>query len=441
MSLTDAAELVFAVSAVIAGGMLAATVAIRATRRALVAVAALLGAAAIALWVLYALHQHTPIAVSAAGTMLAALSQLVALLLRRLVLHTRRVDNQLAAAEQRLSDLIDREARERAAELERTLARARADSASLLTEQERRIAEERRRVAASHEREAGASFAASLATAQQQVDTRIREWTADLERSQRAVADQLQQLQQRQRQLISEAETRIAADAERLEAESEQQRAGLVRLRDELARAIQETVDAGNAELDAYGAERRRTLHELNERLRRRERALAEQIERDETEATRRIQATFDEVERRQVEQLQRVLERSTSSFSDAAAQEFEKAIKAAREDAAKRLSRELDRAVQAFLREAERVLAEQLGHVGDAGAQRLEKRLGLALAGFDRQRAEAIASFEQRLLGEEAELRRRIELLAADVEAERAVIEARLHDLVQRIDAAVSRA
>ena len=66
-------------------------------------------------------------------------------------------------------------------------------------------------------------------------------------------------------QLISDAETRIAADAERLEAESEQQRAGLMRLRDELARAIQETVAAGNTELDTYANERRRALHELSE--------------------------------------------------------------------------------------------------------------------------------------------------------------------------------
>lgn len=441
MHLTDVTEIVFAVAAVVAGGSLAATVAERATRSMLATLGLVLLAAAVALWVVYALHQHTAIAVSAAGTTLAAATELAALRLRRLVQHSRRVDSELAAAEHRLTTLIDEEATKRAAELERTLARARADSASLLAQQERRIADERRKVAADHEREAGSSLADALSAAQQQVEARLRSWTEDLERAQRGVTDQLAQLQQRQRQLIAEAEARIAADAERLEAESEQQRVGLVRLRDELARAIQETVEAGNADLDAYAAERRRTLHELNDRIRRRERSLAEQIERDETEAMRRIQVAFAEVERRQVEQLQRVLERAASSFSDAAAQQFTDAIRAAREDAATRLSRELDRAVQAFTREAERVLAEQLGHVGDAGAQRLEKRLSQVLVGLDRQRSEAIATFEQRLLSEEQELRRRIELLAADTEAERAVIEARLHELLQRIDTAVSRA
>jgi len=59
---------------------------------------------------------------------------------------------------------------------------------------------------------------------------------------------------------------------------------------------------------------------------------------------------------------------------------------------------------------------------------------------GLDRQRAEAIATFEQRLLNEEQELRRRIETLAADTEAERAVMEARLHELAQRIESATAR-
>jgi hypothetical protein len=439
--LTDVAEIVFAVAAVVAGVGLAVTVAGRASRNLLLGLALALGAAAVSLWVCYALEQDTPIAVSAAGTTLAAIMMLAAMRLRRLVQHARRVDSELASAEQRLENVIQREAAERAAELERTLARARADSASLLAEQERRIAEERRRAAAEQEREANASLAEALTRAQQHIETRLRSWTEDLDRAQRAVGDQLEQLKQRQRQLIVDAETRIAADIERLESEGEQQRSGLVRLRDELARAIQETVSEGSAELEAHAAERRRALHELNDRIRRRERSLAEQIEREETDATRRIETTFAEVERRQVEQLQRVLDRAATSFSEAATQQFGDAIRSAREDAATRLSRELERAVQAFTREAEKVLAEQLGHVGDAGTQRLEKRLSMVTSGLDRQRAEAIAAFEQRLLSEEQELRRRIETLAADAEAERAVIEARLHDLAQRIESATARA
>src|SRR5256714_7918325 len=204
--------------------------------------------------------------------------------------------------------------------------------------------EARRVAAAERARLAEDELGKALTAAQQQVEVRLIGWTDDLERAQRGVADQLTQLAQRQKQLIAEAEARIAADSERLEGESEQQRANLVRLRDELARASQEAVAAGSAELEGYATERRRSLHELNERIRRRERQLTELIEREETEATGRIQAAFADVERRQLEQLERLLTRAASSYSDAATQQFADAIKSAREAAATRSSRELER-------------------------------------------------------------------------------------------------
>src|SRR5262249_35244932 len=276
--------------------------------------------------------------------------------------------------------------------------------------------------------------------AQRQIEAHINAWNDDLERAQNAVVDQLAQLAQRQKQLISEAEARIAADAERLESESEQQRAGLVRLRDDLARATQETVTAGGSELEGFAAERRRALHELNERMRRRERQMSELIEREETEAMRRIQAGFAEVERKQIEQLDRILKRATTSYSDAAAQQFADTVRGTREAAATRLSRELDRSVQAFVREAQTVLGERLAQVGDAGAQRLERRLTELAERLARQRDEAIGNFEARLLQAEQDLRRRLDTLAAPAEAERAVLEARLQELARKIDETLTR-
>jgi gas vesicle protein len=350
------------------------------------------------------------------------------------------VEEQLARAEARLTSLVARESQERATELERVLARARADSTSLLAEQERRLAEEHRRGAEERQGRAGAGLTDALATTQGQVERRLREWRDDLERAQRTIPDEIARVAQRQRQLISDAEARIASDAERLEAESEQQREGLARLRDELARLIEETITAGNQELETFGTERRRALHELNERIRRRERALAEQIEREEAEAMRRIQASFADVERRQIEQLERLISRATASYSEAAGQQFSDAIRGAREDAAVRLSRELDRAVQSFAREAESVLADRLSHVSDAGAQRLEKRLDQITSRLERQQHDAIGTFEQRIAGAEQELRRRLDLLAADAEAERAVLDARLQELSRRIEDAIAR-
>ena len=433
-------QIVFAVAASVVAVTLLGVAFGRIRRRVLVALAVLDGLAAVAAWVGFGLRPDTNTATAAGGITVAFVAQLAAVKLRDLLRVSRRVDDQLARAQGRMNSLVAREADERNAELERTLTRARADSASILAEQERRMAEERRAAAAERARVTEDELGKALTAAQQQVEGRLIAWTDDLERAQRGVADQLAQLAQRQKQLIAEAEARIAADAERLEAESEQQRASLVRLRDELARASQEAVAAGSTELEGYASERRRSLHELNERIRKRERQLTELIEREEADATRRIQAGFADVERRQLEQLERILSRATSSYSDAATQQFADTVKSSREAAAVRLSRELDRAVQAFAREAQTVLADRLAQVGDAGAQRLERRQAQVEAGLDRQRSETIEAFESRLLQAEQELRRRLDTLAADTEAERAVLDARLRELAKRIDETLAR-
>jgi hypothetical protein len=440
VGLVTVMQIVFAVAAGVVAVTLLGVAFDRIRRRALVALAVLDGLAAVAAWVGFGLRPGTNTATAAGGITVAFVAQLAAVKLRDLLRVSRRVDDQLARAQGRINSLIAREADERNTELERTLARARADSASILAEQERRMAEERRAAAAERARVAEDELGKALTAAQQQVEVRLIAWTDDLERAQRGVTDQLALLAQRQKQLIGEAEARIATDAERLEAESEQQRASLVRLRDELARASQEAVAAGSSELEGYASERRRSLHELNERIRKRERQLTELIEREEADATRRIQAGFADVERRQLEQLERILARATSSYSDAATQQFADTVKSSREAAAVRLSRELDRAVQAFAREAQTVLADRLAQVGDAGAQRLERRQTQVAAGLDRQRSEAIAAFESRLLQAEQELRRRLDTLGADAEAERAVLDARLRELAKRIDETLAR-
>jgi uncharacterized phage infection (PIP) family protein YhgE len=440
VDLVAIAQIVFAVTAVVTAASLLAAAFDHANRRVLLSLTIVIGLAAVAAWVAFVLRRDTELAVVAGGMTLAFAAELLAVRLRDLLRAAGRIDEQFARAQSRLHSLVAREAEERATELERVLARARADSNSLLAEQERRIAEERRATAAERSRAAVDELGEALTKAQRQIEARFHAWNDDLERARNAVVDQLAQLAQRQKQLISEAEARIAADAERLEAESEQQRAGLVRLRDDLARATQEAVAAGTSELDNFAAERRRALHELNERMRRRERQMSELIEREETEAMRRIQAGFAEVERKQIEQLDRMLKRATTSYSDAAAQQFADTVRGTREAAATRLSRELDRSVQAFAREAQTVLAERLTQVGDVGAQRLERRLTQVTESLERQRAEAIANFEARLTQAEQDLRRRLDGLSADTEAERAVLEARLRELARKIEDTLAR-
>jgi hypothetical protein len=269
------------------------------------------------------------------------------------------------------------------------------------------------------------------------VEQRLAGWAQDLDRAAEMTKARIAELAQRQKQLVSEVDVRLAADAERLAADSDEQRTAVQRLRAELDKTLDEVLAGARTEVDTHAADRRRALHELDERLRRRERELLERIEREEGEVAQRIRSGFEEVERRQIEQVARTVERATTAHSEEAAQQFAALVKSSREGAARRLSRELDRAVEVFAREAEGVLAERLAHVGDAGAQRLETRLAEATKALERQRDERLAALDGRMVELEADIRRRIEELGADAEAERAVIEARLQELLRRLDSA----
>jgi hypothetical protein len=209
------------------------------------------------------------------------------------------------------------------------------------------------------------------------------------------------------------------------------------RMRGEIDKSIEETLVAARAELDAHALDRRRALNELDERMRHRERELLERIEREEVEVVARIRTGFDDVQRRQIEQMERIVERAAATYSDEATQQFAGLVKSSREDAARRLGRELERAVEVFAREAESVLAERLAHVGDAGAQRLERRLADATAALEQQRDERLATIDGRVAELEHDIRRRLDELGADADAERAVIEARLQDLLRRAGSA----
>jgi localization factor PodJL len=363
----------------------------------------------------------------------------VALSVAAVVLARKRRPDPTAEARRQLQTLVEEETTVSADELKARLARLRADSLSTLAEDERRIADERRQELAERERAAGVELAEALAATQRRVDERLRGWRDDLDRTQQALETELRRLEQRQKQLIAEAEARIEAEASELVATSDEQRASVLRLREELERAAQQAVAEALEELEAHTSERRRVIEEIAERLRRREQALTEQVDRAETEAVRRIEASFADIERRQLEQLQRAIAREAERHADAAGVQFDASMKSAREEAAGRLARELDRAVETFVRQADAVFAERLAQTGDAGQQRLEQRQRQAQAAFERQREELVASFQERVSAADADLRRMLGAFAAEAEAERSAISDRLADLHRRVDEASS--
>ena len=434
-------ELVFAAAVVVVFASVAAAVADRISRRALLAIGGAITLAALAAWVLFALDPSRELAVAAGGLTVCAALEAATLGLQRLLERARRLDEELQEAEARFDAVVSAEARARAAELERTLARARADSLSKLVAEERKIGEERRLALSERERRASAELSEALGQVEQRVAHRLAELSTDLERTEQALSTQLKALADRQKQLMSQAEARLVLETERLDAASEAQRERLSALEAQFSRTAGEIAQAGQEELESHERDRRRALHEVAERLRQRERELRERIAAEEAEAIQRIQAGFADIERRQLDQLKRVVERTAASFSEAVSKQFADAIRNARDDAAQRLSRELDRAVQHFAKEAQSVLAERLAHVADAGGQRLERKLSQIGTTLEHERDELVAELQRRIGDAEIELRSQVQALAADAEAERTVLNARLQDLQRRIDEALAEA
>jgi hypothetical protein len=433
VALTTLADLVFAGGVVLAALTLAAAVLRRGSTWLLSAAVCVEAVAAVGVWVAFALRHDRSLAVAAAGLTACTLAAGAALLLRKALRRVGAMDARLAEAQASLLATVQHEKTALAKEMELTLARARADSRSLLEEQERQIAEERRTLVADREHEATTSLGEKLDQVQAQTEQRLAGWAEDLDRAAEATRTRISELEQRQAQLLKEIELRLTADAERLSAESEEQRAGVVRLRTELTRTLDDALNLVRSELDTHAADRRRALQELETRLSRRERELTEQAQREEADAVQRVRAGFEDLSRRQIEQLERAVDRAVASHADEAALRFSNLVKTSREDAAKRLARELERAVGTFSREAETVLAERLAHVGDAGAQRLEHRVSTIAKELDRRHDELVAAHDQRLSELESEMRRRIEDLRSDVDAERGVLEARLQELSRR--------
>src|SRR3954468_23565289 len=224
----DVMRIVFALGVLLAAVAVVGATLEHASERLLYGIIGALGAIATAAWVLFALDPSADLAYPAAGLTVCLVLAVGAIGIRRGIFHARKVEGEIARAEARLAAQVTRGGDERAAELERVLARARAEALSLMGGEERRIVEPRRSAIAEHERASARELNDALADTQRRVEQRLAAWGEDPQRAQVNLFDQLQRLAARQRRLIEEAEERLAADAERLESESEAQREALV---------------------------------------------------------------------------------------------------------------------------------------------------------------------------------------------------------------------
>jgi hypothetical protein len=368
--------------------------------------------------------------VTVGGLVVAAICQAGLFLLARGLRRTGDMERVGEDARARLDAYLDQHAEERKAEVERMLARERAEAGYALGEQERRLAEERRETVERQVEAARVELTGAVADAQGRLETRLMAWAADLDRSQRELEGQLAKLSQRQKQALEEYDARLGADTERLAAASEEQRKALAQLRSEFEQLIGQLVEEGRAEIEAHAAERRRALDEIDQRLRGRERAIREQIDREEAESRSRLVTGQAEAERRQLAHFEKTLDRAASRFSEDADRRFDAQIKQSRDKAAERLSRELEKSMEEYVARAEAEVSDRIVQLARQTADRMERRVrdvaraaeaqgevaGDRLRHVTERLNEALADAERRIDEYEREVDLRLEAKREDV-------------------------
>jgi hypothetical protein len=421
-------EIAFALAVVTVAVSLGAVLTGRVGVRGLVAAAAVLGALAVAAGIALGINvvegfaETDALLLATGGLVVAALAELALVLLARGIRRIHDREAVEARARDRLEAFLSEHAEQRKAELERTLSRERANASYVLGEQERQLAEERREVVARQAERARIELAEAVASAQERLESRLRAWAADLDRGQRELEAQLQQLSQRQREALAAYDARLSADAERLATASDEQKRALSELRAEFQRLASEFLEEGRSEVETHAAERRRALNEVSERLRARERALREQIEREETEARSRLASGLVEAERRQLAQLDKALERASSRLAEEAERRFDAQIKESREKSAERLSREHEKSIEQFVRQAEKDVADRIADLARVTADRMQLRISDATRAAEAQHevaAERVRFVSERLDAALAAAEERIAAFEAEVELE----------------------
>ena len=312
----------------------------------------------------------------------AALAATVVLVLvfavayRRARAHAAQVEELVSAARRAIRGAAEEETAAQLEQLRIAVSRAHADSLSAYATEERKLADEHRGELAVKERELSDQLAETLAGVEHRVEERLHAWEADLERAQRALEGEVAALEQHQRQRMTDVEARIDAEAGELGTTIDQQRAAAISLREELEQTAREALTEALEELQSQAADRRRAIEDIAERLRQREHALNEQVDNAESEARARLEIASAELERRQLEHLERALAREVDRLAESGGLEFENRMRAIREEAADRLQSELDRMSEAFLRRADVLIASQFQQAADTATQRLGDRI-----------------------------------------------------------------
>ena len=253
-------ELAFAVALTVVALSFATLALGRARERYLVlltvvlAFGALAATGALLVNVLHRFTDNDPLLLAAGGLAASAMAELGLVALARGFRRTRDIERLSEAAREDLASFMETEVRERVLELERLLARERANASHQLSEQERRLAEERRSIVERQTERARVELTQAVSAVQERLERRLMAWAADLDRGQRELEAHLTGLSERQRVAMAAYEARLAADTEHVEAASEEQKVALLKLREALQRLGTEFLEEGRSEIEVHAA-------------------------------------------------------------------------------------------------------------------------------------------------------------------------------------------
>jgi hypothetical protein len=418
-------ELVFAAGLALVGLSLVGVALGRARERHLVwatlalALGAVAAAGALLLNLVEPFTDTDALILAAGGLAAAAVAELGLVAMTRALQRTKELEQLSQQARDDLATFVETEMHERMLELERLLARERANASHQLSEQERRLSEQRRDVVERQTERARVELTQAVSAVQERLERRLMAWAADLDRGQRELEAHLTALGERQREAAAAYQARLDADSERVEAASEEQRLALLKLREALQRLGTEFLEEGRSEIEIHAAERRRALHEVGERIRNRERALRELIDREEVEARTRLASGLVDAEKRHLASLERAFDRAATRLSEYAEKQFDTQIRESREKAAERLSRELEKAIDQFARQAEQDVASRIADVARQTADKLQRRIADAARTGEAQHevaADRVRQLMERLEEAISAAEDRIAMLDADV-------------------------
>jgi len=360
------------------------------------------------------------VVLAAAGLGACAVAEAGLFALARGLVRLQQEERLIAAGEEHIEEVLRASANQRASDLDRLLARERANTTHLLSQQERKLSVERRDLIARQADRARSELATSIEQVQERLEQRLTAWAADLDRGQRVLEKRLNELATRQNEAIKTYEARLAADSDYLRTATEEQQAALQRLRAELATVGDEVLAAGRADIEGQSEENRKAINEITLKMRDSERTIREQLDHAESDALLRIQSAFEDVEKKQRDALSRTLDRAAGRLAEDAERRFDAQIKASREKSAQRLSNELDKAMEQFARGAEKEISDRIGEAAQSSAQRLERRVGDIVKSAEAQSelaAERLNEMSERLNTALAQADRRIKDFEAQIE------------------------